>query len=172
MTVVAKSSKGRGSKKPARRNGNARASQSRPKKKVDIPVPSSGLTTRQFIGKYILPQWLRTALVTLMWLGLMNVYVGLIAPYSVYTSARTMGIGLAIATAILTHLWPTRTSPWRTSAWIVLVSTVLGSMFLQAGLGRFSLAAVTIVGFGFLALRVNENGRKLWDAFQTWRALR
>lgn len=130
------------------------------------------LTLPSAVGKYVVPQWARTAVAVLVWLGLTQLYVALVAPFIVYSSARSMTVGLAISTGIFVHLWPTRTSPWRTVAWTALLTAFLGSTFLTLGLGRLALSLTTVAGFGFVLLRVNQNGRKLWDMFQTWRVLR
>lgn len=130
------------------------------------------MTVPSMVGTYVLPQWARTAFAVLVWLGMTQLYVALIAPYVVYSSARSMTVGLAIFTGISVHLWPTRTAPWRTVAWAALLTALLGSTLLTLGLGRVALSLTTVAGFGFVLIRVNQNGRRLWEMFQTWRVLR
>lgn len=120
----------------------------------------------------LFPQWLRTLLMALLWLGFTPIYVALVAPYSVYTSAQTMCVGLVIASALSVHLWPTQTSPWRTLLWAAVLSGITGATLLPLGMDRGALMAATLVGFAFVALRVNRNGRRLVGLIRTWRAVR
>lgn len=124
------------------------------------------------VGRRVWPQWLRTFLVAFFLLGITPAYVALVAPYVAYNSAATMYVGLVIAGAVAAHLWPTKTSPWRTLMWAVMVSSFVGATLLPFGWGRAALVSATIVGFGIVALRVNQNGRKLWRLVKTWRAVR
>lgn len=126
----------------------------------------------QSAPRLLFPQWLRTALLVLLWLGSTPVYVGLISPYVTYPSARSAAVGLAMFSGIAVHLWPPKTSPWRTVAWAAVCSTMTGSALLGMGAGRFALVAATLVGFGIVILRINQNARKLWGLFQTWRVIR
>lgn len=126
----------------------------------------------QTVSRWLWPQWLRTVLVVIAWLGTVPVYVALVATYDVYSSAYTAAVGLAIFSGLAPHLWRSRTSPWRTVVWAYLLSVSVGAMMLTAGADRFSLMAATIVGFTFVALRADQNGRKLWRLFQTWRTMR
>lgn len=102
----------------------------------------------------------------------MPVYVGLIATYDVYPPAQMMGVGLAISSGVAVHLWPTRTAPWRTIAWTWFLTALIGSTCLSLGMSRYALILTTIFGFTFVALRVNQNARKLWGMVKLWRALR
>lgn len=120
----------------------------------------------------LFPQWLRTLLVTLVWFAFMPVYIQLISPYATMLSARSMGVGLALFAGLAPHLWPTKTSPWRTPAWALVLSIFVGMTLLILGAGRWALLAATIVGFGIVLLRINQNGRKVWNLFRTWRYLR
>ena len=131
------------------------------------------LSTRiRKVVRFVWPQWLRTILVVVLWLGLSPFYIGLIATYGVYNSAQSMVVGLAIFSGLAPHLWPSRTCPWRTVAWTGVVTSALGMALLNMGLGRFSLMIVTIVGFLIVVLRANQNARRLWKLFQTYRASR
>lgn len=120
----------------------------------------------------IFPQWVRTILVVFLWLAMTPLYVGAIATYAMYENAQLMTVGLAVFSGIAVHLWPTRTSPWRTIAWAMLLSLLTGMTGLIAGTGQFAVTGATIVGFLVVFLRVNQNGRKLWGLFQSWRVLR
>ena len=113
-----------------------------------------------------------TILAVVLWLGMVPVYIQLVAPYVSYLSASAMAVGLAISSGLACHLWPTRTPPWRTVALTALLSAMTGSVMLILGAGRVALTVATLVGFGFVALRANQNGRRLWRLVQTWRALR
>lgn len=128
--------------------------------------------TGQALPSTIFPQWLRTALVTLLWLGSVPVYIQLISPYVTMRSAVTMAVGLAMFAGIGPHIWPTRTPPWRTTMWALFLSAITGMALLTLGAGRLALTGATFVGFGIVLLRINQNGRKLWDLFQTWRHIR
>lgn len=128
--------------------------------------------TSQTLPGTIFPQWLRTALVTLLWLGSVPVYVQLISPYVTMRSAVSMAVGLAMFAGIAPHLWPTRTPPWRTVLWALFLSAVTGMTMLTLGAGRLSLTGATLVGFAIVLLRINQNGRKLWGLVQTWRHVR
>lgn len=144
-----------------------------PKRGAKAPtVLSQAAAASRSAGRVLFPQWLRTLAVVILWLGVTPVYVGLIAPYGVYSSAQTMCVGLVIASAISLHLWPPRTAPWRTLVWAALLSAMTGATLLPLGSGRFALMAATLVGFAVVALRVNQNGRRLMELFRTWRALR
>jgi hypothetical protein len=126
------------------------------------------LAAAQKAPRVLFPQWLRTVLVVLLWLSSIPVYMQLVSPYVTYLSARTMGIGLAIFAGLAVHLWPTRTSPWRTVAWAATVTTLVGPVFLTLGWGRLGLALTTAIGFVIVILRVNQNGRKLVGLIRTW----
>lgn len=128
-------------------------------------------SARSLLGK-LFPQWLRTLLVVTLWLGTVPIYVSLIAPYVAYKSAIVMAVGLAIFSGFAPHLWPSRTSPWRTVAWAWLCSTLTGMLCLSLGWGRYSVMLVTLVGFGIVAGRANQNARKLVGLVSTWRAMR
>lgn len=161
MTVVAEETK-----------GDAPSSKYKPR----LTRKPSGVE-RVFLGirkviRFVWPQWLRTTLLVILWLSVSPVYVGLIASYDVYGSATSMTVGLAIFSGMAPHLWRSRTSPWRTVAWTALMTSVLGMGLLTMGADRYSLMIVTMIGFLFIILRANENGRKLWRMVQTWRFLR
>lgn len=136
---------------------------------LDLAPPTSRLRAAAGL---LFPQVVRTILAASLWLGLTNIYVGLISPYSVYFSAQTMTVGLIISSAVVLHLWPPRTAPWRTLAWTAFLTASLGATLLTLGLGRHALSIVTIVAFGFVALRTNQTGRHLVGMFRTWRDLR
>lgn len=120
----------------------------------------------------LFPQWIRTVLAVLVWLSTVPVYTQLISPYVSLLSAQNMAVGLAMFSGIATHVWPTRTAPWRTVMWAWALSVATGMILLMSGAGPLALTGATIAGFGFVTLRVNENGRKLADLFLTWRSLR
>lgn len=129
----------------------------------------------RFLGKLpsrIFPQWLRTALMVFLWLAMTPLYVGAIATYSEYGTAEMMTMGLAVFSGLAVHLWPTRTSPWRTIAWALVLSMFTGASGLASGIGEYAVVVASLVGFTVVLLRVNSNGRKLWRLFQSWRVLR
>lgn len=129
------------------------------------------MAARSAPGK-VFPQWARTLLAVFVWLATIPVYTQLISPYVALLSAQNMAVGLAIFTGIATHLWPTRVAPWRTVLWAWAISVFTGMTLLMSGAGPLALTGATLVGFGFVVLRINENGRKLLDLFTTWRHLR
>lgn len=141
------------------------------RRKPQVVLAQVGQASRT-IRRVLFPQWLRTVLVATLWLGITPVYVGLIAPFSVYSSAQTMCVGLVISSAISVHLWPPKTSPWRTLLWAAMLSVMTGATLLPLGMGRNALMAATLVGFVVVALRVNQNGRRLVGLIRTWRTLR
>lgn len=130
------------------------------------------LKTVRSIPTKVFPQWLRTFLVVFLWLGSVPIYVSVIAPYVAYMSATIMAVGLAIFSGLATHLWPTRTAPWRTVAWAWLASVLTGMTALTMEWGRYSVTIATIVGFAIVIGRTNQNARRLIDLFKTWRVMR
>lgn len=128
--------------------------------------------TGQALPRVLFPQWLRTLLLTLVWLGTIPVYIQLISTYSIMPSARTMAVGLAMFAGLAPHVWPTRTAPWRTVLWAWGLSVLTGMIAMLLGAGPLGLTAATLVGFAVVILRINENGRKMWNLFQTWRQIR
>lgn len=126
---------------------------------------------RRIPGK-VFPQWLRTSLAVFLWLGFVPFYVSAIAPYVAYMSATAMSVGLAFFSGLAPHLWPSRTSPWRTVAWAWTLSVLLGMTVLTMGGGRYALTAATVAGFTLVAARANQNARRLIDLIRTWRVMR
>ena len=122
---------------------------------------------RRLVGQPV-----RTFLAVFLWLGLMLLYIGIVAPYTVYDSALFMGVGLAVFSGIAVHLWPTRTAPWRTVVWAALVSAFVGAELLILGADRLALTGAMLVGFAIVLLRIGSNGRRLIGLFRTWRSLR
>lgn len=135
-------------------------------------IAREAVAAKETLPGKVFPQWLRTALVALAWIGTLPVYVQLVSPYSVMYSAQSMGVGLAIFSALGAHIWRTRTSPWRTVAWAWGLSTATGMTMLLLGADRLALTTATLVGFSVSLLRINQNGRKLWNLVQTWRRFR
>lgn len=138
----------------------------------DTARPERARSTRSFLGRYVFPQWLRTVLMAGFWLAIMPFWIGVVSPYSTYSSATTAGVGLVVSSALFVHLWPPRTAPWRTLAWTALLSAVIGSSLLLLGTGSWALRIAVAAGFGFVLLRINQNGRHLWEMFKLWRVLR
>lgn len=130
------------------------------------------LQTVRTIPSKVFPQWLRTALLVFLWLGSVPLYVSVIAPYVAYMSATIMSVGLAIFAGLAPHLWPSRTPPWRTVAWAWVASMLIGMTVLTMDWGRYSVTVATIVGFGIVIGRANQNARRLIDLFKTWRVMR
>ena len=94
------------------------------------------------------------------------------APYASYVYAQGALFGMAVSSAVLIHLWPTRTPQWRTLFWAFLITSATGAMLLPLGAGRMALTGATLAGFGFVLLRMNQNGRKLMELVNDWRVLR
>lgn len=114
----------------------------------------------------------KTVLAVFVWTVLGGIQVIAVAPYSSYTYAQGALFGMAVSSAILLHLWPTRTPQWRTLFWAFWITGMVGSSLLVMGAGRMALTGATIAGYGFVLLRMNQNGRKLVELVKDWRALR
>jgi hypothetical protein len=117
-------------------------------------------------------QPVRTVVVVWLWISMIPVYVGVVAPYAAYGSALTMGVGLAMFSGIAVHLWPTRTAPWRTVAWAAVLSSLTGAELLLAGADRLAPTGAMLVGLAVVLLRIGSNGRRLVELVRTWRTLR
>jgi hypothetical protein len=115
---------------------------------------------------------LRTLVAVVLWLGLMSLYIGLVAPFMAYGAALTMGVGLACFTGIAVHLWPPRTAPWRTVAWTAFLSASAGAQLLLFDAGRLALTGAMLAGFAVVLLRINSNGRRIVGMVRTMRDLR
>jgi len=116
------------------------------------------------VTKALFPQWLKTALVTFLWLGLMVPWASVTSLYVRSGNGLMVGYGLALLAAIGGHLWPTRTPPWRTVLFAALLSTWLGSTLLLAGFMGYGLTITGVVSLLFLLARFNQNGRKVFRA--------
>lgn len=112
----------------------------------------------------IFPQWVKTALVTFLWLGLMMPWVSVTSLYSRSGNGLLVGFGLAFLAAIGSHLWPTKTPPWRTVAITGLLSAWIGSTLLLVGMMGYALTISGVVSLLFLLARFNQNGRKAFRA--------
>ena len=142
------------------------------------PGPRAQANARRVIAfsqkapSVLFPQWARTATCVILWLGMTPIYIGLIAPYSAYSSAIMMTLGLALFAGLAPHLWPSKTPPWRTVWWAWAASWVVGLTLLTTGLYAFALMGATIVGFSVVLLRANRNWSHLRGLIRSWRALR
>lgn len=114
----------------------------------------------------------KTLLAVFIWTVLSSVQVVIVAPYASYVYAQGALFGMAVSSAVLIHLWPTRTPQWRTLFWAFLITSATGAMLLPLGAGRMALTGATLAGFGFVLLRMNQNGRKLMELVNDWRVLR
>lgn len=114
----------------------------------------------------------KTVLAVLVWIALGGIHVVAVAPYVSYVYAQGALFGMVASSAILLHLWPPRTPQWRTLFWLFWITGMVGSTLLMLGAGRMALTVATLVGFGFVLLRLNQNGRKLVGLVQDWRTLR
>lgn len=167
-----KSAPSPGGKKAAPGEGVAASKNKKPASYVQQAKTVRAINTARSIPGKVFPQWLRTTLAVFVWLGSVPIYISVIAPYVAYNSAMVMTMGLAIFAGMAPHLWPSKTSPWRTVAWAWLVSMVLGMTALTMDWGRYALTIATIVGFTIVAARANKNARRLVDLVQTWRTMR
>lgn len=151
---------------PVRRRGGARAltpvEQERQRRRAD---------TRARIDRRFL-QPAKTIIAATVWLGISPLYISTIAPYVSYWYASLLLPGLVVASAVLLHLWPSRTPPWRSLVWCFFLMGAVGSLLLQMGAGTMALTAAALAGTTFMGLRINQNGRKLWHMVQDWRAFR
>ena len=89
---------------------------------------------------------MQTLFAVLFWLAFSPWYVALIAPYSMYDNAYIMAVTFAICGGLAVHLWPTRTSPWRTLAWACWLSATVGASVLLLGGGRVAFPVATAAG--------------------------
>lgn len=119
-----------------------------------------------------MPQWARTAVVTFLWLGTMMIWTSATSLTARYGTGIMAGVGLAMGSALVCHLWPTRTSAWRTVAWTWVITISMGAMLLISGFGQYAVTIATTTGFLFVLLRANQNGRKLLGAIKTYRLTR
>lgn len=116
-------------------------------------------------------QLLKTALLCLAWIGIAPMYVHFLSTYSGYLSAQLMVESVAIFGGIAVHLWPTRTPPWRTIAWAMIVMMVTGILSLSLGAGELSLTLVTLAGYAVILGRINSNFQRVWGLIRTWRSV-
>lgn len=114
----------------------------------------------------------KTLGLAILWFATLPVYVRLISPFVSYMYAEIMVAAIIFATTVLVHLYPTRTPPWRTVFWAFWIIAFTGSIMLSFNAGTAALTTATIVGVIFIALRVNQNGRKLVGVIKDWRELR
>jgi hypothetical protein len=138
------------------------------------PAPDTGagffLTLRRLRRKsrralaIFFPQWLKTLIVTFVWLGVMVPWVSVTTIYAQFGSGVMAGVGMALFAGIAGHVWPTRTPPWRTVAIVALFTAWLGSTLLLAGLGAYALTITGLAGSLLILMRINENGRKVYRA--------
>lgn len=109
------------------------------------------------------PQWLRTVAVIFVCCALSLVWM-------TTTSLPSQAwIGLPFATFFpmvvggMCHAWPSRTPPWRTIAWSwVLSFSAAAGLYMTWHVDwtlYAAIAVVVLVG----ALRINANGRKVWN---------
>lgn len=134
--------------------------------------PTRATRTRAWVGRWLFPQWLRTFIITLFWLAFSGLWAAAVAPAEAGTSALAAAVGLGLFAAIGSHVWPTRTSPWRTVAWVGVVTLAIGANFQYMQLGRVGFTATVLVGVLIAILRVNQNGRKLVRLFRAIRTSR
>lgn len=114
----------------------------------------------------------KTVLVLLLWTAFTPYLMIAVSPYVAYGYAQTTLFGLVLSSAILLHVWPTRTPQWRTLFWLFWLVAGVGSILLQLGAGTSALTSAVLVGFLFVLLRINQNGRKLLQQVRDWRAMR
>lgn len=135
------------------------------------PTPNSGVGFFVRLDRFrrsalrvagiIFPQWVKTFLVTFVWLGLMVPWTSVTSLYAQFGNGIMAGVGLALFASVAGHVWPTRTPPWRTVAITAILTAWLGSTLLLAGLGAYGLTVTGLAGSLFILIRVNENGRKV-----------
>lgn len=153
-------------KAPASRPARRPASYVRRAKTVKAVQVVRGIPNKVF------PQWARTVLAVVIWLGTVPMYVSAVSPYVSYLSATVMTVGMGMFAGIAPHVWPSRTPPWRTVGWAWLVSMISGMTVLTMGWGRYAVTVATLVGFAIIIGRANQNARRLVRLFRTWRAMR
>lgn len=114
----------------------------------------------------------KTVLATLLWAMLSPVQIMVIAPYISYPYVQGVVISIAIMSAILLHLWPTRTPQWRTLFWAFWITGAVGSITLYFGGGSSAVTIAALAASVFVFLRMNQNGRKLVGLIRDWKVLR
>lgn len=114
----------------------------------------------------------KTVLATLLWAMLIPVQITVIAPYISYPYVQGVVISIAVMSAILLHLWPTRTPQWRTLFWAFWITGAVGSITLYLGGGSSAVTVAALAASAFVFLRMNQNGRKLVGLIRDWRILR
>lgn len=71
---------------------------------------------------------------------------------------------LLAASTLAVYTWPTRTPRWRTIAWVYVLSAGFGAFAFLLFRGRAGLYVALVAGLAVLTLRLNENGRRWWNA--------
>lgn len=114
----------------------------------------------------------KTLLALFVWAAVSPAQVVAVAPYIGYAYAQSVLVSFALMSAILLHLWPTKTPQWRTLFWAFWITGGIGTVLLFSGMGPMALTIATLAAFVFVLLRMNQNGRKLVGMIQDWRMLR
>ncbi|BDZ52440.1 hypothetical protein GCM10025867_46810 (plasmid) [Frondihabitans sucicola] len=125
-----------------------------------------------FIGRRIFPQGVRTAAIALLWLGFSPIWIAAVSGTSNESGALMACVGLALFASISTHVWGTRTPPWRTVFWTFMISILVGAFAYLGGLNRFALDLAILIAVIFVVLRLNENGRRLVRLVRAYRITR
>lgn len=115
---------------------------------------------------------LKTAIALLVWTAVSPLQVAAIAPYVSWPYAQGLLVSIAVMSAILVHLWPTRTPQWRTLFWAFWITGAVSSPILYLGGGPNAVVAGALAACAFVFLRTNQNGRKLVGLIRDWRELR
>lgn len=89
------------------------------------------------------------------------------APYVSYVSTYSMSLALMVVSAVVVHLWPTRTAQWRTLVWLFVLTGLVGVVLLPL-VGASAPPVAAVVGAVFVGVRANQNGRKFVGMVRDW----
>lgn len=115
---------------------------------------------------------IKTVIAVSLWSMFSFAHVAVTAPYISYPYAQGVTVSFALMSAVLLHLWPTRTPQWRTLFWGYWIFGAVGALLLYLTLGPMALTIAWIVTFLFVLLRMNQNGRILLGLIREWREIR
>lgn len=122
------------------------------------------------VGKAL--NFVKTAVAVIAWVAVSPLQVAAIAPYISWPYAQGLLVSIAVMSAALVHLWPTRTPQWRTLFWAFWLTGAVGAPVLYLGGGPNAVVAGALAACIFVFLRMNQNGRKLVGLIRDWRELR
>ena len=118
--------------------------------------------TRSLFSR-VFPQWLRTMLVVVIEMSASMTWLAAVSNYKQLAGALPIAVLHPVAVAIATHVWPTRTPPWRTLVWTWLASWLTASILFVTWHVDWALYAAIGVVILITVARCNANARRLWN---------